>query len=308
MYDGGFYVISTNATFPKEILPFDISDKYRITNPNEFEIEIFERNLKDAGYFSRMFVPFGSDKKIIEEDGKIHAKWEHATVHDIYILKFSDFNRNRDEIKYAASLLNPKLRFTMHTIYSDETESSSNIQGLSTYSDLSLMVLGSHEDRVEYSHEQLLELRMLFATIKNLNIESRYRGILQLFKGTDNISWQSNLLTLSYFSILEALLTNGRNNGESITNQLVYKTRLLLNMSGVANHQLYFSEINYDALWKKLYKLRSHIAHGNNFSFQKDLSSLKDITTVNNYLDSVVQKLIKFSLNNQQLVDDLKLC
>lgn len=308
MYGGGFYVISTNASFPNKTLPFEISESYCIASPAALEVGVFETNLKDAGYFSRKIVPFGSEKKVIEENGDLRTRWEHAETHDIYIIKFKNFNRNMDQLNYAGSLLTPKLRFTMQTVYSNETESEVSIRGLSSYSDLELMAAGSLEDRAQYSHEDLLEFKSLFSILVSLDVESRYNGVLQLFHGTDNIPRQSNLLTLSYFSTLEALLTNGRSEGESITNQLIYKTTLLLNMSGTIDHTTLFQGINYEKLWKKLYKLRSCIAHGNKFDFKNELASLKDIDTVNIYLDKVVQKLIIFSIKNQKLVDDLKQC
>lgn len=308
MFDGSFHVISTNATFPKEMIPFRISDDYIITIPNELETKTFDKHLKDAGYFSRMFVPFGSEKKIIDYAGQLRTSWEHAEKHDIYILKSRNFNRHMNEMNYAGSLLNPKLRFVMHSMYVDETESLIGAFVPLSYSDLTLMTEGSYQDRIEYSQEQLLEFKELFLMIKTLDVESRYKGVLQLFHETDDIPNTSNLLTLSYFSILEALLTNGRSNGESITNQLIYKSKLLLNMSGMISYQHLFHNINYDNLWKKLYKLRSNIAHGNKFDFQNELSPLKNINTVNIYLDMVVQQLLKFSLNHQQLVDDLKSC
>ncbi|MGD8165353.1 hypothetical protein [Pantoea sp. FN0307] len=308
MYDGGFCVISTNATLPKEALPFYICDDYVIAASTDLEMNIFEDNLKDAGYFSRTFVPFGSEKKIIVHDGDKHTHWEHAEKSNIYLLKFRNFNKHIHEINYAGSLMSPKLRFTMQTIYSDETETSICARSLSSYSDLTLMTMGSHEDRAEYTQEQLIEFKDIFLKLINLNSKSRYKGILQLFYGIDSIPRQSNLLTLSYFSTLEALLTNGRTAGESITNQLIYKTQLLLNMSGTVDHQHLFNGLNYGTLWKKLYQLRSDIAHGNEIDFKKTLSPLKDIDTVNIYLDMVIQKLLRFSLNHPEMVDDLKKC
>lgn len=308
MYDGGFHVISTNASIPKDILPFRINDDYSIESPKSFELDLFDENLKDAGYFSRMFIPFGSEKVEIDNEGQKSTRWEHADKSEIYLLKFRNFNKHISEIMYAGTLTTPKLRFTMQTIYSDETESSYLARGLSSYSDLTLMTIGSHQDRVEFSNEQLTEFKDIFILIKNLDENSRYRGILQLFHETDNIPQQSNLLTLSYFSTLEALLTNGRSDGESITNQLIFKTQFILNRSGQVSHQNLFNGLGYDTLWKKLYKLRSNIAHGNSFDFNKELSSLKNIDVVNAYLDMVIQKVIKYSLNNQQMVDDLKNC
>ena len=308
MYDGGFHVISTNASIPKNLLPFRINDDYSIELPKEIELNLFEENLKNAGYFSRMFIPFGSEKIEIESEGHKSTTWEHAEKNDIYLLKFRNFNRSINEIQYAGSLITPKIRFTMQTIYSDETETSFCARGLSSYSDLTLMTLGSHEDRAEFNKDKLTEFKKIFILIKNLDEESRYRDILQLFHGTYSIPQQSNLLTLSYFSTLEALIANGRNDGESITNQLIFKTQLILNMIGPVSHQHLFNGLNYDTLWKKLYKLRSNIAHGNSFDFNKDLSSLKNIKIVNTYLDMIIQKILKFSLNNQQMIDDLKNC
>lgn len=308
MYDGGFYVISSNVKISKEILPFHVCDDYFITEPSDLEKNTFEENLKEAGYFSRMFVPFGSTRNVISKEGANSTSWEHAEQSEIYLLKFRDFDRCYYEIKYAGSLLSPKLRFTMKSVYGDETETSIVARGLTSYSDLTLMTMGSHEDRSEYTIDHLNELKNIFLKIKNLDSESRYKGVLQLFHETDNIPRQSNLLTLSYFSTLEALLTNGRMNGESITNQLIYKTQLLLNMSGPVNHKAIFHNVNHDTLWKRLYSLRSNIAHGNKFDFTKELSCLKDIDTVNFYLDMVVQKLLRFSLDHQTMVDDLRSC
>lgn len=63
--------------------------------------------------------------------------------------------------------------------------------------------------------------------------------------------------------------------------------------------------MNSKKLWSKLYALRSNIAHGNNYEID---SSLKNFERVNEFLDLVAVKLLRFALYNQVLVEDLKKC
>lgn len=54
-----------------------------------------------------------------------------------------------------------------------------------------------------------------------------------------------------------------------------------------------------------VYALRSNIAHGNNYEID---SSLKNFVRVNEFLELVVVKLLRFALYNQVLVEGLKEC
>ena len=301
MYDKGFLVVTSNVSIDDSHLPFSLSDKMTISKGTEFERDTFQHVLKDAGYFSKMFIKVGAELKVSETTGAV--SWVDNDNFIPYICVYSGFNHETPNLAMAGKLLNPKLIFGMQGMYADCSHKSYCAYTLMSFEDLHWMGHQARNETKTYSIDDLNDLSELFKAIILLEEGNHYRRILELYNSTDLITKNSSLLTLSYFSILEALLTNQDKVG--ITKQLERKTKLLFNIGGEVDHVPFFGALTNKNLWSKLYDLRSNIAHGNDYTID---INLRDFETVNAYLDLVVSKLLRFSLRNQQLVVDLKSC
>lgn len=306
----GFAVVISNITIPANLLPFKIEARLKITEAGGFESRQFDDMLKRAGYFSSFLLPFGATPvHTVTEHGE-RTDWVPPTETNMYVVEFSQFNQHLPDFQLAGLLIRPKFRFGMESIYRDDSlRNSISLGGVLSYHQLEIMKEGNRKPVVEYDSSDLESLSHYYSKITTALVEGgRVRRALSLYADTDSLPERSGLLTLSYFSILESLVTNGRDTADSITNQLKNKIRLLLNRAGLIDHKKHFNQIEFSSLWKKLYSLRSDIAHGNSYVFTRDYQALIDLVSVNSYLDEVVASIIRLAIDEPGLVEDLREC
>lgn len=304
MNDTGFAIIISNITIHDNDLPFALDYRTSINKAGHFESSQFNETLKRAGYFNSFLVPFGSTRIDVED----RTEWHPPKESVIYIIDYKEYNGHLFDLQLAGTLMSPKFRSGMDCLYRDDaTRDSISMGGLLSYHQLELMKSGNRLSPHVLGSDELRDLKYLLATVRALGAEDPARRILQMYLDTDMLRPDSGLLTLSYFSILEAILTNGRTDGESITKQLFYKIRLLLRRSNKKpNYD--FGSIEESKLWGKLYSLRSDIAHGNKYEFASKYQPLGCIEKANNYLDQIVALVIRVLLAERNFVDDLKEC
>lgn len=135
---------------------------------------------------------------------------------------------------------------------------------------------------------------------------------IDYYRQSDAILDQVKIKTLEYFALLELLLThNPVDKGDSLTRQLVSKTQLIINRFEVPTILTDFFSKNtapLSTIIKKMYDLRSAVAHGNTIDFQKELSILKNQESANSFLTFLLENTILLSLKEPQLIKDLKEC
>ncbi|MCS3430251.1 HEPN domain-containing protein [Klebsiella sp. BIGb0407] len=301
MNDTGFLIITSNIAIAEECLPFKLSETITISKGTEFEKTAFQKMIKDAGYFSKLIIPLGAKKSVSEIDGSV--SWQSDETFTPYIILYNGFNKLIPDLELACALMQPKILLGMNGVYADTNHNSLAMYSMMSNEGLYWMGEQTQRETTTYYKKDLDELSKIFNCVVSLGGENHYKRILELYKNTTYIIRNSSLLTLSYFSILEALLTN--QDGLSITKQLERKISLLFNLNGAVDHASFFGNMNSKKLWSKLYALRSNIAHGNNYEID---SSLKNFEQVNEFLELVVVKLLRFALYNQALVEDLKEC
>ncbi|MFN7954787.1 MAG: hypothetical protein U0610_23885 [bacterium] len=121
----------------------------------------------------------------------------------------------------------------------------------------------------------------------------------------------SPLRFLGYFAILEGLLTHNPKPGDphdSITRQVNSKVALLNNR--------WQSKLDYSAfggampatIWKKMYAYRSEVAHGGEPQFKGELACLGSATSALNLLKATVKSVLRYGLEDPQLLRDLRSC
>ena len=136
------------------------------------------------------------------------------------------------------------------------------------------------------------------------------------FVDIKDISERSSFKVLSYFSVLELLLTTYRprsSNDSSLSSQLRNKISLLNNQfKNKIDIKAYFkgSDTNtLETIIEKLYQYRNDIAHGNLSDFEKDLRILKNQKQmIIPFLHDLLKRILMFSLEQPQLISDLKAC
>jgi hypothetical protein len=312
MNDTGFAMVISNIRIASDALPFEIEPRVKIAVAGKFEHSQFHNVLARGGYFSGVFLP-PKNTQSTTAVGSGASQAAYILVPDSveYIVSFSGFNEHLVNLKLAGLLTTPKFRFVMETLYRDDSDRTSvSVGGLISYHQLELMRYCNTQPCIQMSSQELQVLKHYHSRIMNGFPEyPRVSRALDLYAETESLSPQSILLTLSYFSILESLVTNGRVEGESITNQLRHKINLILRRSSSApEYSKLFSGVSYESLWSKLYGLRSDIAHGNSFDFKNKYQAIKSVELVNKYLDSVVAAVIRLAIDEPELVEDLRSC
>jgi hypothetical protein len=174
-------------------------------------------------------------------------------------------------------------------------------------------------DKKRISDNDVLEIARNYLIIQDFYLQIKKidfieKSIIDYIKIRD-ISAQSPFKVLSYFAILEHLLTSprSRQNDNTITYQLCTKLNLLNNQFlGKLNHSSFFGGPDTNTLGtiiEKLYQYRSDIAHGNKADFGKKLFVLRDGKyQIQNFLKLIVRQVLLCSLTNPQLVSDLREC
>lgn len=126
-----------------------------------------------------------------------------------------------------------------------------------------------------------------------------------------SIDPRSRLGLVGYMTIIESLLTHKpdpKDIHESLTKQVVSKMGLLEHrVSGGFGYQKWFpGKLGGDQVWRKLYGVRSAIAHGDKPEYKK--GEIPDYHTALKFLREVVKTLIRQALAEPQLIRDLHDC
>ncbi len=134
---------------------------------------------------------------------------------------------------------------------------------------------------------------------------------IEQFYSLYSLPLHSPFRVLGYFSLIESILThppNPTDRFDSITRQITYKFNLLNNR---LDNRIIYSEFfennpKNETVWKKLYKIRSRIAHGGKFDFEKEFQDFKDLPNLVFFLHKVVKRILFQSLLEPKLMRDLK--
>lgn len=177
----------------------------------------------------------------------------------------------------------------------------------------------NHMPEVKFlNRESLEELKYINAILSKFE-ELKFPFIakaLNDFVSIKDISERSSFKVINCFSVLESLLTSNKSklsNNSSLSNQLKKKINLLNNQfKDKIEFSQYFTgpdTITLEIIIEKLYQYRSDIAHGNLSDFEKDLHIFKtQQEKIYPFLLILLQKCLIFSLENPQLIKDLKEC
>lgn len=135
--------------------------------------------------------------------------------------------------------------------------------------------------------------------------------VTQQLLNLQSLDVNSDVAFLGYFSVLESLLVHKpdpKDPNDSITRQVKKKITLLDNRWTPRMDYTAFGTAKPEAIWGKMYELRSAIAHGDAPDFQSRLQMLKDRAKARSLLMSAVRAVARYALREPQLVTDLREC
>lgn len=310
MNDTGFAFVLNNLDIDDSDLPFVLDEKSVLRRATSTEQEHYNRLLKHGRIFSAFLVPHGSIVKKAEgEPGP--GKYVPPGKSTLLVVETKKWNQHVEMLNLAGKLASYDFAVGGHACYAnDDDRSKIGVHGFFSHSDLRLLEDFTRASPIQVSKAELHELGEYFRQIELRADDAWLKRALSIFGDIHSLPRHSELRTLSYFSVLECILTKKSSGGAmSIDKQLQHKTELLCNFTNYKSEPIrHFGEIKIKNLWKVLYELRSHIAHGNVYNFSGELTCLKDLENVNEFLSGLVRQILSTALSQYQLVVDLREC
>ncbi|NRB65140.1 MAG: hypothetical protein HRU40_19340 [Saprospiraceae bacterium] len=315
MEPSGITFIYSNVDFEEADLPFKLSETMTLRAATTAEVEQLNEHLVETyGSQSKWIVPFDQELVDVEENGSKKTVYSQSEKGRWWVIAFNGYNPQIIELQRVATLISPKLHFgSTFTFNEPNQQGKRNVTMYGGHSQIELLVEESRKKYVNVRTDELHKLKKYYRLITNE--QSKYehvRFVLDLYSSSAKLRIHSGLLTLSLFSIIESLIAHKPRLTEtldSITHQIKHKVNLL---SKRFDHSLkykdYFGEIGNQKLWSKLYGLRSDIAHGQTYEFSGANELLKSLENTNTFLDEVAKELIKLSIEEHELVSDLREC
>lgn len=168
---------------------------------------------------------------------------------------------------------------------------------------------------ISLDSNELLEIQTNYNNIKNLN-NRRYANIYRAisdFHDTKMITNRSLLKVLSYFSIIECVLTHSpdpKDTIDSLSRQIRTKMSLLSKLlQRELNYKLHFPQLaKPEKVWNILYNYRSAIAHGAEVKFDRSFKSLVSQDNIQKFLKESLKLLLLYSLKEPEFVTDFQRC
>jgi len=315
MEPSGITFIHSNVDFGDKDLPFVISESITLRAATESEIKRFKNHLNESyGLASHFVIPFDHEPIEVKENGKKRTIYSESDKPRWWVVAFNGYNLQIIELGQIANLINPKLHFGSTFLFSEPNQKGQK-QGV-IFGPHSQFEILSNESKTKHklvSLEELNKLKFYYESIGLRKAElSHVKYALDLYASTSGLRVQSGLLTLSLFSIIESLIAHKPRLTEtldSITHQIKNKINLLSKRFDInLEHSEYFGDIGFLKLWGKLYGLRSDIAHGQSYNFEGVYRCLKSLENTNNFLDKTVRELIKLSIDEADLIIDIRDC
>jgi hypothetical protein len=123
----------------------------------------------------------------------------------------------------------------------------------------------------------------------------------------------SDMYLLGLFSVIESLIAHKPRLTESldsINHQLIHKMHMIDEnfLKDPVSIDRYFGQIQYSSLWKKLYSVRSAIAHTSSLDLSSEHQALRSKENVISYMECKTRELLLLAFQRPKLLRDLKAC
>jgi hypothetical protein len=307
---GGFALILDSLDVSDE-LPFEIIPDHRFRRAEPQEIDRIKRELSThrRALFHYEYGTTLSDKGSTEQRHLPPDEWKY------YVISFYGFNDKIRDIEYAANLLKDDISIG-YVFFND----INGLPGGIGYSpaEVSTFFIDNYitlETPKSIGHAELREITTNYNLITGLD-NTRYPNVSRAvsdFHQTKMITNRSILKVLSYFSIIECLLTHPpipSDRMDSLTRQITTKMLLLSKyFLRELQYNLYFPSItDLEKVWKKLYEYRSLLAHGGEIDFKQKFSALVSNNSIRVFLMESLKLLLLYALKEPEFLADLQKC
>ena len=226
-----------------------------------------------------------------------------------YVISYFPNNINLRYIEYAANLLKNDISLGYSFFASGIGYHKAQISTF--FSDLHspLQIPKSITD------EELGQISTNYSLITGLD-NTRYPNVSRAiadFHRTKAITDSFTLKVLSYFSIIECLLTHPPrpdDRTDSVTRQITSKMCLLSKrFEREMQYHSFFPNIpEPEKAWKNLYLYRNLLAHGGDIDFQQKFSTLINTQNIRSFLVEAIKLLILYALREPEFLSDLQKC
>jgi len=292
-------------------LPFELIPDHCFRKAETQEIERIKKELS-AYKLSETLYEF----EIIELANEKHEgrrlppeKWRY------YVISFSPTNDKLGDLEYAANLLKNDINIG-YAFFNDSSGFPSgivyNMAQISTFfSDRH----GHMEIPKPIDNDELRQITTNYSLVTGLD-KTRYPNVSRVvadFHQTKAITSRSTLKVLSYFSIIECLLTHPpfpTDRTDSVTRQITSKMCLLSKrfQRGLQYESFFPNIVEPEKVWNRLYAYRSILAHGGNIDFHQKFSALISTDNIRFFLAETLKLLILYALKEPEFLADLQKC
>ena len=226
-----------------------------------------------------------------------------------YVISFSPTNNKLRDLEYAANLL--KNDISLGYIFFASGIGYDMAQISTFFGDRH----GQMEIPKPIADDELGQITTNYGLITGLD-KTRYPNVSRAvadFHQTKAITNRSTLKVLSYFSIIECLLTHPplpADRTDSVTRQITSKICLLSKrFQRELQYESFFPNIvEPEKVWKRLYTYRSLLAHGGDIDFHQKFSALISTDNIRFFLVETLKLLILYALKEPEFLADLQKC
>ncbi len=237
-------------------------------------------------------------------------KWKY------WVVAFEGTNAKIHDLQYAANLIKNDLIFSFIIMYTEKQQKGKPVGWIGMQTHLREYYSSSdavNSNAIEMEEKEIKKIGDIYDLYKKLSPEYQYIDhSVKNFNSLKRIPKESELLTIGYFSIIEALITHAPRLNESldsISHQIKNKLILLRKrFERKIEYNSYFLDTKEETIWSLLYNYRSCIAHGGIPDFKRKFQVLKGKEVVLDFLRENIKCLILYSLKEPELMTDLKNC
>lgn len=229
-----------------------------------------------------------------------------------YVISYSPNNSKMGYIEYAANLLKDDISLG-YSFHSHESVISYTFSLISTY------FVDIHTPYSDFpkpiTDEELGQISTNYGLVTGLD-KTRYPNVSRAvadFHWTKAITDSFTLKVLSYFSIIECLLTHPPrpdDRTDSVTRQITSKMCLLSKrfQRDLQYHSFFPNISEPRKVWKNLYLYRNLLAHGGDIDFHQKFSTLVNTKNIRSFLVETIKLLILYALREPEFLADLQKC
>lgn len=318
MLNSGLSFVLSNLSVEGE-LPYELADGNFFRRAERNEIEIFRRQLErvmTGGFYSwprydcRVAEEKHGNRTTFHFEELPEEEWRY------WVVSYNGSNVFSHKLQKAAFLLETDFDIGLDVIF-DEPDQQGKVMG---WVGLPLHLIDKYSSSDEaQSNARVLKVKEL-ETLKEImelveNLPTEYDFVSHAFKNFSSIRMvprYSELRTVGYFAIIEALITHSPRLTEtldSISHQIRNKAMLVRKRFGRRiEMKTYFLPASEEKIWNLLYGYRSCLAHGSKPDFDKKFLLLKNQDAVVEFLREFLKELLIFALRDPEFLMDLKRC